>query len=608
MLFEASRFSSVAIVAYAGNGSYGASRRSDFRTFVLRFLLVVILCFPAATPADTTAVLYLGGLRFLDNLCPFDVLYATGDDAVKIVAEETGIFAEEYRARTAYDARSATDVLFYDESGNTFFARYPELDLNVYDWSRMPESVVNAPWRFVELKSAWAHWFVSNGMPCNAFLICEPSSRSRAALGHLRFVVDKTKLRTMTKPAEVKCGVRNLPGPFQYDERELFVNVHGDRPKIDRKTLMAHGVAVLETPASFPTENTFCFVRDSSAKFDFDSLLTETVQDWPRWDAALPWREDQRGCAGPEERAEGERTRELDQIEDGLNPAHWILSEPWFVDDGRLPASISSEETPSRPRTRAAEWDCDPAAGEAGGVGILNRPPCATFVPVAETRETNLCVDGHFTDGRDGKAYGCAAIGARTWMTQNLDFGEMVPGGRDQDDASALSAQKYCYDDDERNCAVFGGLYQWHTAMAMPEDCDMDLLACAGVVSSPRRGICPEGWHLPTSMEWTMLQAWVDENNGGSRRDEGVSMRSAAGWRETEWNGTDEYGFHGLPGGRRSEYGPLFSYSGSNGMWWSATAITDESAVGRGLNRGRPQLGTHTVRAIDGLSVRCVKD
>lgn len=57
--------------------------------------------------------------------------------------------------------------------------------------------------------------------------------------------------------------------------------------------------------------------------------------------------------------------------------------------------------------------------------------------------------------------------------------------------------EKYCYDNKSANCNKFGGLYQWNEAMQY-------------VTTEGTRGICPEGWHIPTLSEMKELESYVN--------------------------------------------------------------------------------------------------
>ena len=174
--------------------------------------------------------------------------------------------------------------------------------------------------------------------------------------------------------------------------------------------------------------------------------------------------------------------------------------------------------------------------------------------------------DGTFRDSRDGRIYKCVKIGDQTWMAENLDFGERIPGGGDQAHASAVYAQKYCFDNDSANCAEYGGLYQWATAMGLCAEYGSQNQNAREVIQTPRhRGICPAGWHVPTQEEWETLVEFVQSP---TENDAGKALKSRTGWDERSFckswntwrslsceaedvgiNGDDAYGWNALPGG-----------------------------------------------------------
>ena len=233
-----------------------------------------------------------------------------------------------------------------------------------------------------------------------------------------------------------------------------------------------------------------------------------------------------------------------------------------------------------------------------------------------------------FCDARDNRIYKQVTIGTQTWMAENLDFGTRVNSkvnskANNQGNATAESAQKYCYKDSAKYCDTYGGLYQWHTAMAFLQAYD-SLPIVDGMIQSQHRGICPEGWHIPDSTEWATLAEWVDNDNGGEENDEGRSLKSTTGWNLTPGNGTNDYGFNALSTGYLN--GNSVAYHDINGdaSWWLANdpggfavnaqyggQMASRNAVQarfRDYDGGKGNLLIGVSWTRSGRSIRCVKD
>jgi len=67
------------------------------------------------------------------------------------------------------------------------------------------------------------------------------------------------------------------------------------------------------------------------------------------------------------------------------------------------------------------------------------------------------------TDIRDGQEYTTVQIGDQCWMAENLNIGTRVNGSVTMTDNGTI--EKYCYDNSESNCDIYGGLYQWNEMM-----------------------------------------------------------------------------------------------------------------------------------------------
>jgi len=186
-------------------------------------------------------------------------------------------------------------------------------------------------------------------------------------------------------------------------------------------------------------------------------------------------------------------------------------------------------------------------------------------------------------------------------MKENLNVGIRIDGSAEQADNSII--EKYCYDDYELNCNVYGGLYQWNEMM--------EYSAQKGV-----KGICPTGWHIPTDEEWKILEGTVDSQYGvGDPEwdksnvyrgyDAGKSLKTTTGWSSN--TGTDAFDFSALPGGdldTNNNYGG----SGSFGYWWSSTESGSENAWSRILGYLGDGVYRDGINKNGGFSARCLKD
>jgi len=87
----------------------------------------------------------------------------------------------------------------------------------------------------------------------------------------------------------------------------------------------------------------------------------------------------------------------------------------------------------------------------------------------------------------------------------------------------------------------------------------------------------------------------------------GKKLKAKSGWYQNA-NGTDEYGFSGLPGGYHSSSG--FKYVGNYGYWWTATATgsSSSSAYDRFMYYNYDYTGDDSSDKSYGFSVRCVAD
>ena len=195
----------------------------------------------------------------------------------------------------------------------------------------------------------------------------------------------------------------------------------------------------------------------------------------------------------------------------------------------------------------------------------------AKRVRIAKAKEEAKRSITTFVDSRDKKVYKKVKIGGKWWMAENLNY-----------DVPEVKTD-VCYDRKKDNCAKYGRLYDWNTAMKA----------------------CPAEFHLPSDDEWTTLTDYV-----GGEKTAGAKLKSTSGWNNNG-NGTDDYGFSALPGGVGKSDGS-FGGAGNYGNWWSGSAsgTGDWASLVRSLVMDdyngvrRPGLNYKT----NLYSVRCVQD
>ncbi|MDD4578954.1 MAG: FISUMP domain-containing protein [Anaerolineaceae bacterium] len=166
-------------------------------------------------------------------------------------------------------------------------------------------------------------------------------------------------------------------------------------------------------------------------------------------------------------------------------------------------------------------------------------------------------VFGSFNDSRDDKQYKTITIGEQVWMAENLAYLPSVvgPATGSENDGHETDPYYYVYGYDGTNVdeakatanyTIYGVLYNWKAALT----------------------VCPEGWHLPSDAEWTILISFL-----GGQGIASVKMQEAG---TTHWRPPfpyDDYnssGFTALPSGYRYTDG-LFKDIRNRACWWSST-------------------------------------
>jgi len=180
----------------------------------------------------------------------------------------------------------------------------------------------------------------------------------------------------------------------------------------------------------------------------------------------------------------------------------------------------------------------------------------------------------------EGKTYNTIQIGSQCWLKENLDIGTMTTGGSGQTNNGTI--EKYCYNNDTANCTTYGGLYQWNEAMQY-------------VTTEGAKGICPNGWHIPTLAELQTLKAIVN-NDGNSLKAIGQGTGGGAG--------TNTSGFSALLAGYIHS---IFEGLGGATWYWSSTGGVTAAYYVYLLDTNNT-IGFYYQLNWYGVSIRCLKD
>ena len=196
----------------------------------------------------------------------------------------------------------------------------------------------------------------------------------------------------------------------------------------------------------------------------------------------------------------------------------------------------------------------------------------------------------------DKNTYKTLKIGTQEWMSENLrttkySDGTPIPNVTDSAQWSNLSTAAWCHYDNvsSQYDATYGKLYNWYAVNT--------------------NKLCPSGWHVPTETDWTVLIDYLASN--GNKGTQGKALKSKSGWNDkrdgTSGNGTDDYGWLGLPSGFR-DYSGSFINIGNSGHWWSSSEASSSTAWASNLFNRAVKVDREYGDKIYGASVRCLRD
>ncbi len=191
----------------------------------------------------------------------------------------------------------------------------------------------------------------------------------------------------------------------------------------------------------------------------------------------------------------------------------------------------------------------------------------------------------------DGNVYKTIQIGTQIWMAENLRVsryqnGDLIPNITDCNEwKNSQNGAWSNYDNNPTYDANYGKLYNWYAV-------------------DDKRGLAPEGWHIPSNEEWNILV----ENIGG-KKNAGGKLKAVGEniWKKPNLGASNEIGFSSLPCGLRSFSG-IFSSLGSYGFYWTANDYGDRQAYYSYLFYDSCNMHNSISNIQFGLSVRCIRN
>lgn len=235
----------------------------------------------------------------------------------------------------------------------------------------------------------------------------------------------------------------------------------------------------------------------------------------------------------------------------------------------------------------------------------------------------------------DGNVYNTVQIGNQCWMKENLRATHYADGtgisfGGSLSCVNDVTTYSYVfpffYNNSSVNTALCGYLYNWASVMHGS--------ASSNTNPSGVQGICPNGWHVPSSSEWNQLISYVSAHptfvcNNSSGMIAKSLCSSTSGWYQSYcYYGEDPLdfevcapgyyvynnnatGFSARPAGSTdgvyenslSLYGevPVASF-------WTSTQSSSDFANKRDIYGVMGIVFNNTMEKVNALSVRCLRD
>jgi uncharacterized protein (TIGR02145 family) len=246
---------------------------------------------------------------------------------------------------------------------------------------------------------------------------------------------------------------------------------------------------------------------------------------------------------------------------------------------------------------------------------------------------SNFCPGTPTVTDHEGNVYNTVQIGGQCWTRENLRTTTSPSTGTYLIPAAGIGSthtgkQAFWYNNDPATYAPmnYGLLYNWNAAVDTFNTAygETSVNTSSGnavfvTFSGHRRGICPEGWHLPSDAEWTTLTNYVGSQSEyvceSNTTYIAKALASEAGWDsfsgecypgDQSVTANNASGFGAVPAGFCC--GSSFDYAGFGTYFWSATQNSGYDAYYRDVYYINPYVNRYNGGKNYGFSVRCLRD
>jgi len=186
----------------------------------------------------------------------------------------------------------------------------------------------------------------------------------------------------------------------------------------------------------------------------------------------------------------------------------------------------------------------------------------------ADTTQTQTETETSIAEKCKASYYNQCIIGTQVWMAENYrcskydteseaynapwlknntikkDSKKAFEGNPSYSDESERyqSDKKYRIPLSDEQIAKLGYNYSWAAAVGVEDGYALG----SNPFDGHRQGICPNGWHIPTSAEWQTLYDYIYSDKSLTKNEVGKYLMTERGWYD---RGQDDYGFSALSDG-----------------------------------------------------------